>query len=400
MSSSQRAPSVNTSLEDRVARTNAGFFLREFSFSRTHFSPPGRSEVELADHVVSLDDVLLVFQFKERSDATNDPLQEASWYEKKVARKATKQVRDTLEHLARHRIKIANDRGHAIELPQGLQGLKVAKVVVYEPGDMLPLHLRLQKGYESSTAGFIHLFQAADYEGILYSLVTVPEIIDYLQFREAVCQCYPDESASVTEQALLGQYIGDAEVRAPSLDDERVFDALQDDSREFEMFGILHKFKERTYYGQVTGGADDSGTSPEYYSILKELLRLPRTDLTAFKQRFLWAWNACGGDLEQPSLFASGSTGCGFVFIPMPDGHESSRLRALENLTMAAKYDLKVDRCLGLVFRRDGEWRLVDWMLRSHPWELDPEFEEMLKKSYPFRPTRVEMVPRYRMNGL
>jgi hypothetical protein len=399
MASSPKSPSGRTPLEERVARTNAGFFLREFSFSRTHFSPPGRSEVELADHVVSLDDVLLVFQFKERCDATDDPVQEASWYEKKVVRKATKQVRDTLEHFSRHRIRIANDRGHVIDLPQGLQGLKVAKVVVYEPGSMLPLHLRLQKGYESSTAGFVHLFQAADYEGILRTLVTVPEIVDYLQFRELVCQRYPDESSSVTEQALLGQYIDDAEVRAPSLDDERIFDALQDDSHEFEMFGILHKFKERTYSGSASGGAA-SDTSPDYYSILKELLRLPRNDLAAFRLRFLWAWDACGGDLEQPSLFASGNTGCGFVFVPVPVGQEFNKMRALENFTMAAKYDLKVDRCLGLVFQRDGEWRLVDWMLRSHPWAPDQDLEEMLKRSYPFRSTRVEMVPRYRLNGV
>ena len=41
-------------------------FLEEFVFSRNKFSPPASSEVEFADAVVMLGDVLLVYQIKER----------------------------------------------------------------------------------------------------------------------------------------------------------------------------------------------------------------------------------------------------------------------------------------------------------------------------------------------
>jgi hypothetical protein len=68
---------------------------------------------------------------------------------------------------------------------------------------------------------------------------------------------------------------------------------------------------------------------------------------------------------------------------------------ALPNLTIGAKYDLKVDRCVGVVFRRDGEYRLLDWMLREHPWAPDAELDAFLEKSYPFGPKRLKAVPRY-----
>jgi hypothetical protein len=42
-------------------------FLEDFVFSHNKFSPPASSELELADAVVLLGDVLIVYQIKERS---------------------------------------------------------------------------------------------------------------------------------------------------------------------------------------------------------------------------------------------------------------------------------------------------------------------------------------------
>lgn len=44
-------------------------FFEEFTFSRNKFSPPSTSELEFADAVVMLGDVLLIYQIKERSAA-------------------------------------------------------------------------------------------------------------------------------------------------------------------------------------------------------------------------------------------------------------------------------------------------------------------------------------------
>ena len=75
-------------------------FLEEFVFSRSKFSPPASSELELADAVVLLGDVLLVYQIKERSPRdAGDAETERRWFDSKVIGKATKQVRDTIRYL-------------------------------------------------------------------------------------------------------------------------------------------------------------------------------------------------------------------------------------------------------------------------------------------------------------
>lgn len=43
-------------LEEFLARFNENLFFREFSFSQTKFTPLPKSELELADHIVWLDD--------------------------------------------------------------------------------------------------------------------------------------------------------------------------------------------------------------------------------------------------------------------------------------------------------------------------------------------------------
>src|SRR5271156_6606742 len=75
-------------------------FLEEFVFSRNKFTPPASSELELADAVVLLGDVLLIFQIKERLvDRRASVSAEQKWFKKKVLGEATKQVRDTLNYL-------------------------------------------------------------------------------------------------------------------------------------------------------------------------------------------------------------------------------------------------------------------------------------------------------------
>jgi len=56
-------------------------FLEEFVFSRNKFSPPSSSELELADAVVMLGDVLLIYQIKERSPQhMGDAVSERRWF--------------------------------------------------------------------------------------------------------------------------------------------------------------------------------------------------------------------------------------------------------------------------------------------------------------------------------
>lgn len=90
-------------LEARIISTNVGYFLREFSISRTKYTPMGKSEVELADHVVLVGDVLFLIQSKSRDAPSSDPEREAKWYRDNVKRRALEQIRSTLAQLSRRR---------------------------------------------------------------------------------------------------------------------------------------------------------------------------------------------------------------------------------------------------------------------------------------------------------
>src|SRR5437660_365304 len=86
-------------------------FLEEFVFARNKFSPPSASELEFADAVVMLGDVLFIYQIKERSpvDAGNAAA-ERRWFNAKVVGNGTRQVRDTLRYLQTYpEIRVPNE---------------------------------------------------------------------------------------------------------------------------------------------------------------------------------------------------------------------------------------------------------------------------------------------------
>lgn len=176
--------------ETVFTRTTAGYFLREFCFSSTEFTPPNQSEVELADFVIQLDDLFMIFQMKTREEPSTDPENERSWFERKVIRKGTQQVRDTIRYLQDCPPVVANDRGRRIAMPAGIDPAMVVKIVVFNGSKNLPVDCARHRFHESKTAGFIHVIAAGDWAGIMNTLVTPREIADYLRMRESVCRAH------------------------------------------------------------------------------------------------------------------------------------------------------------------------------------------------------------------
>ena len=54
--------------ENFLSGINDNIFLREFSFNKNKFNLNPQEEVEFADHVIWIDDLLIIFQLKERGD--------------------------------------------------------------------------------------------------------------------------------------------------------------------------------------------------------------------------------------------------------------------------------------------------------------------------------------------
>jgi hypothetical protein len=104
--------------EEFLSGLNANIFLREFSFDKNQFRLSSNEEVEFADHVIWIDDLLFIFQVKEReNDVFSTEENENKWFTKKVLGKATKQIRDSVQYLFQQKnISIQNQRGYKFEL--------------------------------------------------------------------------------------------------------------------------------------------------------------------------------------------------------------------------------------------------------------------------------------------
>jgi hypothetical protein len=166
-----------TLLAQFVAFLNADVFLREFSFSQTQFKPPGGTEVELADHVVRIGQLLFVYQLKERDPSGTAPIEK--WLKDKVLRKATKQIGDTVRLLGTgHPVMIANERGHGFDLSAQPDD-KTYRLVLFKSGDTRT-PLPYPRFHISATTGFIHILDVLDYFGVCGYLVTPVEIAEYL----------------------------------------------------------------------------------------------------------------------------------------------------------------------------------------------------------------------------
>jgi hypothetical protein len=386
--------------ETVFTRTTAGYFLREFCFSKTHFKPPTKSsEVELADFVIQLDDLLMVFQVKKRKDASTDPETERSWFERKVLKKATSQVRDTVSYLRDCPPEIANDRGRRISLPQTLDPNAIVKIVVFKGSDKLPIECARQRFHESKTAGFIHMITGNDWAALTATLVTPREIADYLRERESLCRAHPTQARAVSEKALVGHFIAEKGTSAPTPDLEAIVDRLIDDTDTFDLLGLLNLFPDRITTEAPAGTVkphDMMDAGDDYYPIVREIAKLPRTDLAAFKSRFAWAWQRAG-TYATPSFtrFVS-STGIGFVFAPVPKEFEAHAQNGLMNLITAHMYEQRLRRCIGSTFVNEGEWRFISWALLDQEWQHNSEMEEYLREN-PLPAVREGAVPRYRL---
>lgn len=195
-------------LEQYISELNSNVFFREFSFARNKFSPEPKRELEFADHVVWLDDLLIAFQLKERNICDNaNSENEGKWFNDNVVRDATKQIRNTIGYLRDcSDIHLTNDRNHTFNISTA--SLKsIDKIVLYSSHEALPLKCRNKKYHSSSSAGFIHILHIEDYIGICKTLVTPPEIHHFLTYREELIKHWGKETAHIPECALLGHFL-------------------------------------------------------------------------------------------------------------------------------------------------------------------------------------------------
>ena len=307
-------------------------FLEEFVFSRNKFSPPSSSEMEFADAVVMLGDVLLICQIKERlRHQAGDIETERRWFKSKVLGKATKQIRDTLRYLQTYsEIRVANERCHIFNVAAKAFA-DILKIIIYMPSESLPYDCRRVRHYVSSSAGFIHIVDARDYLEISRTLRVPEEVVRYFKYREIVITRFAKTCAGLLEPAIAGHFIGGDPELPPTAQSARYLHQLVQDEEEWDIAPLMRGLHDHL---SVPGISDD------YYDILIEFAKLPRSGWRKVKERILLCVEKVQKDeFARPYRITFPGTGCGFVFIPVqsefvvrPDW-QTIRLRAIRQLT-------------------------------------------------------------------
>lgn len=381
--------SDRTLLSSFIASLNASVFLREFSFSQTRFTPIGRTQVELADHVVRIGHMLFLYQLKERDPSGTTPTEE--WLRNKVVKRATRQIWATMQLLnSGDPVPVANERGHVFDLAAKPADM-ILRVVLFKSSDRRT-SLPYPRFHRSRSAGFIHIFDALDYFGMCQYLLTPLEVADYLGWRERALQSTTDAQL-VSEEALVGQYMVDDLESPPAERYAGALADLQDEVSSFDLSFLFNGLGGRIEY------ASTENRETSYYPMLQLLARMTRSELRLLKERLRFALKAVNDDrVEMPVRFVSSALDCGFLLVPIVSAHFDSRLIALRNLSLAAKYDKRTTHQVGVsVARHDSDY-MIDWFYASFPWSHDPALEACLRENYPFRPTTEGAVPRYQFS--
>ncbi len=362
-------------------------YFEEFTFARNKFRPPGSSEVEFADAVVLLDDVLIVFQIKERANVANStPEGEKRWFDKKVLRDATKQIRDTMGYLQSCApILIKNEQDREFDI-SSKNYREVIKIVIYRGTTILPSVSRNLKHHQSETAGFIHIFNASDYLEMARALRVPEDVIRYLRYREnAICK-FGENCSTLPEASLVGGFVGGRNEQPATYDSYRNLHRMVPDEDSWDISTYLRSLRDHTTHPAY---------NDDYYAILSEFVRLPRSFWREFKKRLM----ICIENVQQdkfalPYRIAFPDRSVGIVLFS-PDssftkrsGWQSAKVQGLINFAILHKFDQKLQKCIGVQVAKDGDYFDIQWCMVEHEWEDDVELRQKLDLDSPFRPVK------------
>lgn len=376
--------------ESIISIFNENYFFKEFTYSRNLFRDNNNNEHEAGDCIVSLDEIMLIFQIKERNlSSVKTANEEIKWFKKKVIILATQQLKDTFHYLNTDSVGLLkNHRGHKINLSLPITPLKI---VLYKASNLLPDNCKMQKYHQSKTIGIIHLIETDNYQNIVQTLITPAEIAEYFMFREKLIEKWKNDLNCFEEKALIGQYLSGNHNNDPSSSYIKYFESILHDTDEWNILGLLHVFQERLTY-------TTSIINNDYYFILKEIAKLQRHELREFKIRFEASVSASREDQEVlPYRMAVPRLDCGFIFIPMIKKYGNIGQELLEDCTILHKYDQRLSKYIGVTISADEtEYYSVIWCYINYPWVEDCELDSRLKAMYPFRKANFKIIDRYK----
>lgn len=383
---------MNTYSESIITKINQNVFFKEFTFDNNDFYP-NDGKKQLADNIILLDELLFIIQVKERNPASvKSKEDENKWFENTVLKAAKNQIKESLKYFARYsELQIKNIRNQLIEVNQA--NLKLAnKLIIYLPNSSLISSSNKEiKFYESKQVGNIHVLSVEDYFWICRFLITPTEVDEYLKFRKRIYLRHKSIIKIFPEQYILSHFLN---TNNESVINEKYIETLSkfdSEENEFDVSGILNNFLEKIHY-------ERQKKSIEYHLIIKEIAKLKRYEMLEFKKRFQTIIEDVKlNSFSLPYRFTADRTGCGFVFIPLMLNKIKYWENALNNYTKIYKYKRKLNKCLGVIVYKFGDYYDIQWSFTNSDWSYDEVLEKaVIQESELYGEGEVRLLERYK----
>lgn len=388
-------PKKTNIAEEYVKVVNDNMFLREFTFNENELKNEDNQEIELADNIVWLDEILLLIQVKWRNPKeVGTEEQEVKWYNNKVLKNAKGQIKSTINYFEEIKnLEVENGRGFKFDLSKAPVE-KSRKLIIYLPSNELPEKEKFIKFYNSRDVGLIHIFNFEDYKWICQYLITPCEIVRYLDFREDAANLFGTDINLIPEQLVLGKFLSGDEIFEIDPKYIEYLNRFEEDIEEFNIYPFLENFYSTTIIQE---------RKTDYIPIVKEIAKLSRFELREFKRRLVLSVEKSKlNEYTIPYRIAFPRNEIGFVFVPISFKDEAIKNKwtiGLKNFTLAHKYDQKLRKCIGVtIFRhqKSEEYIEIYWMFIDATWEKDEVLEKALKDNFPFREVKKNLIGSYK----
>lgn len=383
----ESSPGPSSLLQEFTAQQHANVFLKAFSFPTTQLPRSPEDEAELADRVVLMDDIGFIYLLKEREQkVATKPGDLEKWVANNVVKKGARQVQNTRDLLASYAgLSLVNHFGHRVLLGRRDPNELVSMIIYRVPPKTRAFRAaRFKKG---RSGGFVHVLRDVDYFEICQHFVTPTELMDYFGFRRDVLVNWDAAAAAVSEEALIGQYLLEGYSSAPDPKFEKAARSRGGPTAcEFS-------FVMETIDIKIAAQADEHADT-ECYEILTELALLGRYELKALRQELRLGLEAVRANrFEQPFRIAAGRTGCGFLVLPVTREFRDRAMDALKSLSIASKHELDLPRQVGIGMWRNSEFVDIEWIFDEGDNPPNPDLDERLALSYPFRVASEQRLP-------
>ena len=349
---------------------------------------------------------MIIYQVKQReedSDKRNDEINK--WFKKKIINKATKQITDTHDFLdSQNEIIISNLRGKKFNLADKKYSNRV-NIVIHNVDVITNEYSEYTKIRVNSKGLTIHYLSVYEFQYLCRSCQVPFEFMNYLNFRDKYFQKFGNEINMIDERSLFCAFLGHLEGSEIQLA-TRVYRKFQIENTE-KIENMKHMF-------YIFGDRLTTSNTDEYYQLLEVMLPLDRNFYKILAEKIRISIESLDNKFPtKPHRFGSPKSGIAIIVIPFDNNKNYEGLLArysdkdkgkkdiLYFLTKLHKYDLKVDRAIGLLLSKAGTDNDILWNYLNYPWEYSEknnEYEEAIKLL--FDPVKYAMLNSYEIRNL